>query len=190
MPLIWINTQILHLAGSKTSLWHLISLNLQSPEENSLRISLLCFIPMFAACREQEQGAVQWPECFKPWFFAECYLVPLHRGSPFPRTVYGWGRNATLEWSSEVSSLKPCFLFIWTHTCCANHSIPLLLLKNALIMRFWQFFSLCNILAFPILSWHEGKRAVEVFGIHAYLIFCKLTCILLPCCGLRWILDF
>lgn len=46
----YINTQILHLAGSKTPLWHLISCNLQSPEENSLRISHLYFLPMFAVC--------------------------------------------------------------------------------------------------------------------------------------------
>lgn len=187
--MICINTQILHLAGSKTPLRHLISLNLQSPEENSLRTSLLWFIPMFAACREQEQGAVQWPGCFKPWFFSKCYVVPLHRGSPFPSTVYGWGsRNGTL--SSEFSSLKPWFLFIWAHTGCANHSIALLLLKMLWSWGSGIFFPLSNIPIFPMSSWHEGKRAVEVFGIHACLIFCKLTCILLPCCGLRWILDF
>lgn len=107
---------------SKTPPWHLISSSLQSPEQKSLRISLLHFIPMFAACREQEQRTVSWPECFKLCFFAECYLAPFHRGPPFPGTVYGWGsRDACLEWSSEVYSFKSRFLFTWTYACCANH---------------------------------------------------------------------
>lgn len=141
MPMICINTQILHLVGSKTSLWHLISFNLQSPEENFWRISLLYFLPVFAVCREQE--AVQWSKCFELYFLlnANWYLCTEDLHSPALLMV-GKQRCLSRERSSEVSSLKPRFLFIWTHTCCAHHSNCSAAPWNALVMRFWLFFFL------------------------------------------------
>lgn len=142
MPMIGINTQILHLVGSKTSLWHLISFNLQSPEENSRRISLLYFLPVFAACREQEQEAVQWSECFELYFLlnANWYLCTEDLHSPALLMV-GKQRCLSREKLWGLLTQTPVFVYLDSYVLCSSlncSAAP----WNALVMRFWLFFFL------------------------------------------------